>query len=104
MDAAIDEQHIMCGNPATHLTRREWLEVLLGLGVSSLGAGRAARKKAAARPPDEQLRDFLKSKGLKNIRLSQTAHYSAIGDAPDAFRDEALDVCEKLARTFQKHF
>src|SRR5205823_855988 len=77
---------------------------LVGLGLCSLGADGTARKKAAARPADEQLRDLLKGKGLKNIRSSQTTHYSAMGDAPDSFREEALDVCEKLARTFQKYF
>jgi hypothetical protein len=104
MNAELSERREMRGTPETHGTRREWLAGLLGLGLSALGADDAARKKAVGRPPDEKVRELLKSKGIKNIRSSQSVHYSAIGDAPDAFRDEALDVCEKLARTFQKHF
>jgi hypothetical protein len=52
----------------------------------------------------QEIEDHAKKVGLGPFRSSRTTHYLAIGDAPDAFREGALKICEALARDFLEHF
>src|SRR5262245_12568495 len=86
--------------------RRTWLA---GLGI---GGVRARRAVAAPTHPDddpeeadfEAIRAHAKAIGLDPFDVSKTENYAAIGDAPETFRKEALDVCEAVARDCLKYF
>jgi len=81
-------------------TRRQWLAGILGLiGVT----GRAW----AAAGEEEQIAAvsrFASEVGLGPLRVSRSAHFVGIGDAPDGFRAEALEVCEAFSRVFTPYF
>lgn len=80
-------------------TRRRWLTLMALAGLGSLGADKAQADPAEA----EAILARLAAVKLENRGSSETDHYLALGDAPDDFRDGALEVCEGLAKTFQKH-
>ncbi|HEV3164841.1 MAG TPA: DUF1570 domain-containing protein [Isosphaeraceae bacterium] len=104
----------------TSWTRRTWL----GAAVAGALGGwcRAdepapappkdkAKARLAQRPkdPDEQkeiegVNAQAKKAGLEGFQTSRSTHFLAIGDAPDAFREKALKICEKLAVEYQHHF
>jgi hypothetical protein len=69
----------------------------LGLRWPALGA-EAVDKEVA------DLQEHGRKAGLDAFRSSVTEHYLGIGDAPDAFRNEALKRCEALASAYIKHF
>lgn len=48
--------------------------------------------------------EHAKKVGLGPFKVGKTARYLGIGDAPDAFRSRALELCETLARDFLRHF
>jgi hypothetical protein len=58
--------------------------------------------------PELELRDVVKrarAAGLGDFRVTRSQHFLAVGDAPDAFRKEALErVCEPLGKAFLDHF
>lgn len=83
-------------------TRRRWLAGLTLLGLGTVGA--ADPRRTAAGGAEEAIRLRARKAGLKEVRTSETDHYLGIGDAPDAFRKEALRVCEGLATSYQNHF
>jgi hypothetical protein len=80
-------------------TRRAWLTGALGLGLSWLGRGGMAADDA-----EEVVRRRAAKAGLTGLGTSRTDHYLAIGDAPARFREEALELCEKLLGSYQKYF
>jgi hypothetical protein len=89
---------------ATHFsTRRSWLVAVLatgaGLGLRRRGIGAEAVDKEVA-----DVEERARKAGLDELRSSVTDHYLGIGDAPDAFRNEALKRCEALAFAYIKHF
>ena len=45
-----------------------------------------------------------KGAGLGQFHSNRTGHFLAIGDAPESFRREALDICEKLIPAFLGDF
>lgn len=87
------------------MTRRSWL-----MGALALPAGLATRANGPGRDADStaderaKIRAGAAKAGLSPIRWSETVHYLGVGDAPDAFRDRALEICESLATTYQKSF
>ena len=97
------DQSIGYDSLAPEWTRRRWLNsaLLLG-GLASLGR----RSPGAVDPPDEEARvqERAKKAGIGPFRSSVTEHYLGIGDAPDAYRDDALGICEALATAFRKYF
>jgi Protein of unknown function (DUF1570) len=91
-------------------SRRDWLGGLLLFGVGALGADAPAEKKAKppepkVRPADlDAIRKRAETAGLKDVGVSESAHYFAVGDAPEGFRKEALQLCEEIASSFLTHF
>lgn len=89
--------------PEPDWTRRRLLAgaALVGLGV--LGADGAPARPALDPAETDAIAARLAAARLPNPGVIETDHYFALGDAPDDFRDGALEVCEGLARTFQRH-
>ena len=87
------------------MTRRGWL-----LGVLTLLMGLAARAEGQERDTSEMVQELAeiqeqaKKAGLSSFRSSETEHYRGVGDAPDAYRNQALKICKSLASIYQKHF
>jgi len=81
-------------------TRRQWLAVtsLLGLYLCEARADPPAPADALA-----AARDRATEAGIVPLRASRTDHYAAVGDAPDAYQAEALQICEKLAVAYGDH-
>src|SRR3954463_9368186 len=95
--------------------RRGWLRRTLGgvAGAQALGtialAGQDADRagKATADTSEAELEAATKSLtrvGLGPINTIRSAHYQAIGDAPEGFMKLMLGDCEQLALDFDKHF
>lgn len=84
------------------LSRRRWL---IGSVLGTFELAASARGGPAA-PADEEaeIRAAGRKAGLAPFRATETEHYLGIGDAPDAFRDQALRICKELAAVYQKHF
>lgn len=86
-------------------SRRQWL-----LGALVAAVGRSARGGAGAEgpadPSDELAPVFAKARALKlsGFRSSRTEHYAGAGDAPDAYRDMALRICESLGKVYRQVF
>lgn len=85
-------------------SRRRWMAGLALLGFGALGADEAKKKAESTPDAAEVIRARAKAVGLKNVRVTESEHYRAVGDARDDFRKGAIDVCESLAATFQNHF
>jgi hypothetical protein len=99
------------------LDRRGWMRLMLG-GVVGIGGGSATTRAAqgpardrdpiAAPPTGEAelnaVRDRLDQARIGPLDTVRSAHYVAIGDAPEAFMTLILGDCEQLAADFQKHF
>ncbi len=51
-----------------------------------------------------EVRDRAKANGLGPFRVTKTPHFMGIGDAPDKYRQDALDICEAVARDGIEHF
>jgi hypothetical protein len=89
--------------PIRFSTRRRWLAAVLTAGTA-LGLRRTA---SGAEPLDKEIvavEERARKAGLSAFRSSQSEHYLGIGDAADAYRDEALKRCEALASTYISHF
>lgn len=86
------------------VTRRSWLTGVSLIGLGGLSAGDDPPKHAV--PDDVAEAAFRQAKrvGLKDFRTSESEHYMGIGDATDDFRKSAVDLCEKLASSYQSHF
>jgi hypothetical protein len=100
----VDEQRRRGGEG---VGRRAWLAGVLA--ASWLGGRRAWGDEPPAPAGDEQhdeemVREAARKAGLKRVGASRSAHYQAIGDAPDDFRALTLRECEALARDFVAHY
>ncbi|APW60292.1 DUF1570 domain-containing protein [Paludisphaera borealis] len=92
------------------LTRREllgWASASAGLAILSGGAQRpgAGRKPESAGEADQTARVEARAKeaGLAAFRSSRTEHFLCLGNAPDSYREAALEICEALAKVFTPH-
>jgi hypothetical protein len=91
------------------LNRRSWLAgALLGISAGSvtprpLGAAQGGR---AAGDADEiaAVQAAAKKAGLGPFSVNRTGHFLCLGDAPELFRETALDRCESLANAFLSYF
>jgi hypothetical protein len=92
------------GQRAHRISRRRWLTA--AAAGCALGMAGADRRGAAAE--DERLQQEIeahaKKVGLTDFRSTRTKHYLGIGNAPDLFRNKALDICESLEDDFLSHF
>src|SRR3954447_7320156 len=97
------------------MDRREWLRRTLGgvAGAQALGtialAGQDAGPagKGTADTSESELEAATKSltkARIGPINTIRSAHYQAIGDAPEGFMKLMLGDCEQLALDFDKHF
>lgn len=82
--------------------RRSWIATVAGLGLGALARG--SEEPAGDEAAIAQVEDRAKAVGLNGFRVTRTAHYLGIGDAPDRYRQDALDVCEAVARDCLEHF
>jgi hypothetical protein len=53
---------------------------------------------------EEMVREAAREAGLNRVGATRSAHYLAVGDAPDGFRALTLRDCEALARDFLEHY
>jgi Protein of unknown function (DUF1570) len=87
------------------IDRRTWL---VGMAAGWWGLSARAEEPEGARPDlpgePEAVADLAAKLGLGPFRVSRTAHYLGIGDAPDAFRAQALVLCEAVARDYLEYF
>jgi hypothetical protein len=81
---------------ATRLSRRGWL-------IGAIAAACGASRRAGADDKDE-VEARAKKAGIGPFRSSETELYLGLGNAPDDFREQALKLCEGLARDFLGHF
>jgi hypothetical protein len=91
--------------PEGRIDRRTWLAAMAA-GWWGLPARAEEPEDARRDPPGESeaVEDRAATLGLGPFRVSRTAHYLGIGDAPDAFRAEALRLCEDVARDYLDDF
>jgi hypothetical protein len=80
----------------------------MGSLAGTLGlAARAEGPKAVADDEVARLQEMARKAGLAPFRAVDTAdypHYLGVGDAPERQIRGALEVCEALASSYQKHF
>jgi Protein of unknown function (DUF1570) len=92
------------------LSRRSLLKTLLGalsgLRCGSLQAGQEAKARGGATAADEiaQVEKLAQDAGLGPLRNARSAHFLAVGDAPESHQREALANCEALGEAFLVHF
>lgn len=91
--------------PDGTMDRRTWLCRMAAV-CWGLSARAEEPKGERPDPPGEPaaVEDLAKKLGLGPFRSSRTPHYLGIGDAPDAFRAEALQLCEASARDYLDYF
>ena len=91
--------------PRRASTRRAWLS---GMAASAIfgPTALAAPPKLSAEDAEERRKVEARAEeaGLGPFRVSRTTHYLALGDAPAAFGEKALAICEGLARDYLDHF
>lgn len=86
-------------------TRRAWLGAAAAWACAprSLLADEpkpSREDEATIKAVEEQARKA----GLAGFETTTSEHYLAAGNAPDAFRKRALEICEKLAKDYLSHF
>jgi hypothetical protein len=89
--------------PTLRSTRRHWLTAALG-GAAGLALGHRRLRADAVDDEIAQIEAHARKAGLGMFRSSVTEHYLGIGDAPDAYRNEALKRSEALAVAYLEHF
>ncbi|WP_165073494.1 DUF1570 domain-containing protein [Paludisphaera rhizosphaerae] len=90
------------------LSRRQWLyqaSAALVLASSGLSTSSQAADPPAAPGEDERIGKIVekaKDAGIAPFGVSRSTHFLGVGNAPDDFRAEALEVCEGIGRVFLK--
>jgi hypothetical protein len=91
--------------------RRDILKATaLGLfaGLTTRLQAQTPRKKAALTAEDEKtaeaVRATAKKAGLGGLETRTTEHFLGIGNAPAAYSDEGLKLCESFSREFLAHY
>lgn len=80
------------------MDRRDWLKVAASAMAWPIVAGAEDGDDASA------VEAKGRSVGLGGFGRAESPHYVAVGNAPEAFRDEVVTACESLAAEFLKHF
>jgi hypothetical protein len=91
------------------ISRRSWLTgILLGAAATSVTprVGLSMQSNGDATDADEiaSVQALAKQARLGPFAISQRKHFLGMGDAPDAFRMSALEICEPLSTAFLTHF
>ncbi len=81
------------------MTRRRWMIATAGCMLSAASARADSSEKALTR-----IQEQAKKAGLQDIRSSEFEFYLGVGNAPDAFRTDAMHICHDLAGVYLKHF
>jgi hypothetical protein len=91
--------------PDPTIDRRTWL-VGVAAGCWGLSARAEDPEDPGLDPPGEPkaVEDLAATLGLGPFRAGRTTHYLGIGDAPDAFRAQAMEICEAVARDYLAYF
>lgn len=92
---------------APWLTRRGWLTAAIAGTVCPFVHGSDDVAKSAATIEENQIaevRNRARQVGIEALTVGRTEHYLGIGNAPERFRDTALEICEGLAQDFLRHF
>jgi hypothetical protein len=84
--------------------RRDWLAATLRFGGAALCLGGFARGADETSADEDEVQARARKAGLGPFRSSVIEPYFGIGDAPDAYRNEAVKRCRALAKAYQKHF
>jgi hypothetical protein len=79
------------------IPRRSWL-------LSALAGWASASVKAEGNDVLDAIRTRGRNAGLAAFGINESDHFSVIGDAPEVYRREILDVCKSLANSYQAHF
>ncbi len=86
-----------------HLTRRSWLAGLTITGFGLLGADKPAPPLEADPAEIVAISRKVRKAGLANFRISESEHFIGTGNAPDDFREKALNVCELIYKSYRTH-
>src|SRR5262249_1765847 len=89
--------------PPNTSTRRAWLVGLLAGGLALRASADEQGDAELANALDE-VGQRVKDVGIGPLPAESVVHCAAIGDAKDAFRSDALRLCEDLAEDYLKHF
>ncbi len=84
------------------LSRREWMAVACALAAPS--PTQADDAQADESTQIRAIEALARKAGLDGFRVSRSNHFLGVGNAPDAYRAEALKVCEAFARAFVPSF
>jgi hypothetical protein len=60
--------------------------------------------RAGAADEEAEIRARAREKGIGELGTSRTKHYLLLGNAPQKFRERALEICEGLARDYLTYF
>ena len=75
------------------------------LATAALGPGTLALSAGPEESTDlDEVQRKAKKAGLGPLRIKTGETYTAIGDAPERFLDDARNLCESLARDYLAHF
>ncbi len=86
--------------PATSPSRRDWLRSALGACLIAT----TGRAEGPTRDDAAEVEALAKKAGLGEFGRTETSHFLGLGDAPSAFRAEALSACEAMSTEFLIHF
>jgi hypothetical protein len=93
-------------HPVDYLSRRQWL---VGAAFALPGLATSTWAQAPPKPEGDpavirQVEERARKAGLGPIATTSTKHFLGLGDAPDRYRADALDICEKQAQAFLAYF
>ncbi|APW62246.1 DUF1570 domain-containing protein [Paludisphaera borealis] len=89
------------------VSRRYWLAATAS--AAALGTMASVRAQEPKLSPDEsrawdEVLARAKEVGLAHLRVRTTGRFLAVGDVPDAFMTQALDICENLLTDYLEYF
>src|SRR5271157_321731 len=96
--------------PPGVLSRRSLVKgviaALSGLGSGPLATGQEGKAPGRATDAEEiaKIEKVARDAGLGPLHNTRSAHFLAMGDAPESHQRQALDICEALGEAFLVHF